>query len=157
MAAYRIERMGLHDVGAVVSMWEAFEAERGFVPTDAQAIAFGEVMLEVAAPGSPDAVFLALIGKKPVGFLWCQFCETAYGRYPRSLVGRAYYVRPRYRHRHGIADALYEAVYDLAVALKAILAAGCRISDEVFWTKRGFVPVSMTLMREADAPSSMEG
>lgn len=157
MAAYRIERMGLHEIGAVVAMWEAFETERGFVPTDAQAGAFGEVMLEVATPGSLSAVFVALIGKKPVGFLWARYCETPYGRYPRVLLGDAFYVRPRYRHHGGMALAMYEASRDLATALKAVPVMECRLGDEGLYTKRGFVPVSVTLMLAADAPTPKEG
>lgn len=157
MSHHRVERMGLHDIGAVVAMWEAFEAERGFVPTDAQALAFGEVMLDVAAPGSPSAVFLAVIGKKPVGFLWARLCETPYGRYPRVLLGDAFYVRPRYRHHHGLAFALYEASRDLAAALKAVSAVECRVGEEALYTKRGFVPVATTLMLPADAPQPREG
>jgi len=152
MSHHRVERMGLHDIGAVVSMWEAFETERGFVPTEAQALAFGEVMLDAARPDSLDAVFVASVGKKPVGFVWTRFCETPYGPYPRVVLGDAFYVRPRYRHHEGLGHALYEVAADRAAALKATLAGECRIGDLETWTKKGFVPVSVTFMRPADAP-----
>ena len=146
MASYRILRATPEHIGTLMALWTDFETARGWTPSVPQAQAFGDAVWK-GLYDEDERVWVAVVGKRVVGFLRASFCPQSYSRFPAVIDVGALYVRPEYRDRR-IGGALDRMARLWARERKATVAFTVRAEDVPRWQRRGFEAVAVVMMGE---------